>query len=474
MPDSLNRRTAVTLVVILGAWCAVPSAAAQGWEANAAAFRSEMDALREPLGIPGLAYAVVHDGQVIAKEALGPLTTDTPLRIASVTKALAALVVLQQAAAGALSLDARVEPLLPGFDGPDHVTLRHLLNHTSEGEVGREYVYSSSRYARVGDVLQAVTGQRFEPLLRRGVIEPAGMRWYDSPQLGTHAGLVSTVDEMARLLQALDAGRVLEKKAQETLVEPSRSSGGAPLPVSLGWFTQEVQGRRIVWSFGQDDPDHSSALLLRVPHQGWSLFVLANRNTMSDAFRLLMGDARKSPVATAFLRSFVLSPAGKPRPGLGDGSPGQVLARVAAEEARGDRRYADELLGRALTLRWAGDAAGAEELLFATLERYHLGEEPDRVLHFAAAAIGRPRSRAWGIGQGERLLASHPGNRWVRLAQANLLAAEPARAREAIGHYQAILDLPNQTPDFLHRLFRTWSLTGIAGVVRDAFPARIR
>ena len=79
-------------------------AGAEVWQANAAAFRGELEALRGPLGIPGLAYVVVRDGTVIAKEGLGrreegkpePFTTDTPLRIASVTKALTAILALQQ------------------------------------------------------------------------------------------------------------------------------------------------------------------------------------------------------------------------------------------------------------------------------------------------------------------------------------------------------------------------------------------
>ena len=133
---------------------------------------------------------------------------------------------LQQIEAGRISLDTPVKRSLPDFDGPDVATLRHLLTHTSEGEVGAEYVYSSSRYARVGDLLQAASGQSFERLLRAGVLEPAGLRFYDSPQLGAHAGLVSTVDEMAKLLQALDAGRVLTRggprAAGHTLAFPRR------------------------------------------------------------------------------------------------------------------------------------------------------------------------------------------------------------------------------------------------------------
>ncbi len=448
------------------------------WHANAAAFRSGLDALRGPLGIPGLAYVVVREGQVIAREGLGhrdgaspaPFTTDTPLRIASVTKALAALVVLQQIEAGGLSLETPVKRHLPDFDGPEQVTLRHLLSHTSEGEVGREYVYGSSRYARVGDLLRALTGESFERLLRQGVLEPAGLRWYDSPQLGTHAALVSTVDEMAKLLQALDAGRVVGRQSQERLEAPSLSVDGESLPVSLGWFAQDVQGQRVVWSFGQDDPEHSGALLLRVPARGLSLFVLANRNTLSDPFRLLMGDVRKSPVATAFLRCFVLSPPGRPLPGLGEGTASEILARVEALEIRGTYRYTDELLARALTLQWAGQAVQAEALLLGTLDRYALRERPDPVLHFMAAGLGTPKSRAWGIAQGERLLKSHAGNRWIRFAQANLLAEDPVRAGEAAGHYQAILNLPNQAPDFLRRLFRAWCLTGLAQLARETRP----
>jgi hypothetical protein len=57
-----------------------------------------------------------------------------------------------------------------------------------------------------------------------------------------------------------------------------------------------------------------------------------------------------------------------------------------------------------------------------------------------------------------------------RSEQANLLAEDPVRKGEAVGQYQAILDLPNQAPDFLHRLFRAWCLTGIAQLARDARP----
>ena len=54
--------------------------------------------------------------------------------------------------------------------------------------------------------------------------------------------------------------------------------------MSLGWFSQVVQGERLTWSFGQDEPEHSGALLLRLPERNLSLFVLANSNVLSDPF----------------------------------------------------------------------------------------------------------------------------------------------------------------------------------------------
>jgi hypothetical protein len=254
------------------------------------------------------------------------------------------------------------------------------------------------------------------------------------------------------------------------LAEPSRAPTGEPLPVGLGWFAQDVSGQRVIWSYGQDDPDHSGALLLRVPSRNWSLFVLANRNMLSDPFRLLMGDVRKSPVATAFMRAFVLAPAGQPLPGPGAGTPQEVVARVAAHEARRSYRYNDDLLAQAMTRQWAGDSAGAEALLFMTLDRYSLREAPDPALHFLALTLDTPRSRAWGIAQGERLLKTHSRNRWILFTQANLLASDPTRTGDAVRLYQAVLDLPNQTPDFLHRLFRAWCLTGSGRLLHATQP----
>lgn len=94
------------------------------------------------------------------------------------------------------------------------------------------------------------------------------------------------------------------------------------------------------------------------------------------------------------------------------------------------------------------------------------------VVHYAADAFS---VASLGIPMGRRLLAEHPNNRWILLAQGGLLLQEgDAGGEEAADAFLRILALPNQHPDFLHRLFRSWSWLGLAEAYRDGNPTRAR
>jgi D-alanyl-D-alanine carboxypeptidase len=61
-----------------------------------------------------------------------PLTSEDTFRIASVTKAFTAAVVMELVEEGALSLDDTVEQWAPGLLAEGNsITVRHLLGHTS-------------------------------------------------------------------------------------------------------------------------------------------------------------------------------------------------------------------------------------------------------------------------------------------------------------------------------------------------------
>lgn len=136
-------------------------------------------------------------------------TIDDPVRIASVSKMVTALTVMRLVEQGRLNLDEDVSGRLgwslrnPAF--PDRpITLRQLLSHTSsikdEGEnyvirfgqelrpraeqpgsfdqahaPGTYFRYSNLNFPIVGSVLERTTGERFDRLAHKLVLEPLGL-----------------------------------------------------------------------------------------------------------------------------------------------------------------------------------------------------------------------------------------------------------------------------------------------------------
>ena len=408
-------------------------------------FSASLQALSRELTIPGVAYAVVRDGQVIsqgqegADAAATTLTVNTPLRFASVTKTLSAVALMRAAQRRALSLDDSVSKWLPEFADRPEITVRHLAAHVSEGTPGTEYVYATQRYARLGTILTRSLGApNFETVLRAEVVEPARMTWHDSPDLGSHAGFVSTVVEMAKFVQALQRDQLVDRKRFAQMTTPFTSGKGRS-PVGVGFFTQQIGGERVIWSFGQDDPDYSSALLLMLPERKLALVLLANTDELSNPFRLLMGDVRYSPFATAFLDAYA--------PAVGKGITARERAAQSAliSLARQDRERATQEFRRFVTM---GAPRG-----------------DDLVPQFVATLLGDGESRNYSEELDSKVIAAHPFNRWALLMSGGLQEqlGQPAVARQ---RYEAILALRNQEGDGLAAMFRAWSYAGLARLTR--------
>ncbi|TDF41995.1 hypothetical protein EYS14_03920 [Alteromonadaceae bacterium M269] len=466
----------INIVVIRQINANTPAETSEGWSSNIEQFESELSDLQTQLDIPGLAYVVIKNGDVIAKSSLGyeqgektnrrPFLTSTPLRIASVTKSLTAVVIMQLVEEGMLKLDTSVKALLPDEDISPEITLNHLLTHTSEGKIGETYVYSTSRYALLGKVIEKVTQKALAKVFGERLIAATDMKAFDSPYLGSHAGFVSNVNEMTHYFKALDKGVLLRPESMQRLVNPSRSTQGTKLPVSLGWFAQKVQGQDIVWSFGQDDPDHSGALWVYLPKHHLTLFILANANTLSDPFRLLMGDARKSPFAMSFMRNFVFSAPGQPIP---------LMLPAKNKEARTDNGYdfSNEWVAHALVDIWTGKSDDGLRKLQAANAFSLDDKERDPIVHFSALRLDEPEVKDSALKMGEGLLQDQPNNRWILLAQGYLLQ-QRGRDSDAASCFNRILNLPNQQQDFLHRLFSVWSWTALAQITMENEPTKAK
>lgn len=348
-----------------------PDAGAQSAPLADDAFAATLDSLRRAHDVPGLAAAVVRDGDTVWAAGFGvadtdeevPVTPDTPFWVASVTKTFVGLTFLRLAEAGVVDLDAPMAAL-PGFDdfcgwlagsplpfgdGLDcaaPITVRHVLTHTSNGDVGHAFLYNPLLYSRLSRYLEWAVNDSTEveggmnELARQvdaQVLRPAGLtrtvasqwdrskmevvfdmargygvidgEWVLRPSpkraLTAGAGVVSTARDLARYAAALDAGTLASPAVRAALVTPPADRSGAPLPYAYGWYVQAHQGEHLVWHAGWDPDAGTSSLLLLVPERHLAFVVLANGEGVHWDNPLDGAAVERSPFAQAFLARYV-------------------------------------------------------------------------------------------------------------------------------------------------------------------------
>lgn len=164
------------------------------------------------------AVLVAVKGKIIYRKAVGYAniedsvlnTCDTRFRIASFTKPITAMLILQLAEEGTLSLDGKLQDYLPEYKvtGAEKITIHQLLTHTAgiTGEsripnltdIEKEYYsrekllecimareiiyepgtgseYSNFGYGLLGLVIERVTGKPYDTLLFEKICRPSGM-----------------------------------------------------------------------------------------------------------------------------------------------------------------------------------------------------------------------------------------------------------------------------------------------------------
>ncbi|HEX8162318.1 MAG TPA: serine hydrolase [Pyrinomonadaceae bacterium] len=322
---------------------------------------AELETLRDVLKIPGMSAAVTRGGRVVWSQGFGfadyerraAATPDTPYVIASLTKPFASALLMQLVEQGRVRLDDPVSKYSARFTG-DAVKVRHVLTHTSEGTPGEQYRYNGSRFASLTDVIAKASGKTFRELLVTNILDRLGMNdsvpghdvldkgdalsaslgaqnagryrrvlerlakpyvlyrpgriapsEYPSRQLSAAAGLISTVNDLAKFYDAIDRGALLKRETQELVFTPAVSNGGKTLPYGLGWFVQTYGASKLHWHYGYW-PNSFSSLVVKVPDKGLAFILLANSDALSSPFDTLgEGDVTGSAFAAAFLRTFV-------------------------------------------------------------------------------------------------------------------------------------------------------------------------
>lgn len=300
-------------------------------------FATELAQLKEYYKIPGMATVVEKDGKVLYENYLGTaditahskLDSTVHFPIASLTKIFSGILTLRMEEQGKVDLDTPVKNYLPAVNLPDSVLVKHLLSHTSQGEIGKQFYYSS-RFGLLTQLLEKATAKSFADVMQEEIFTPLQLQntflLKDSIQLlnsgkklasphrleedvekgaieygySASAGIVSNLRDLLKVSHALDSDVLLTAANRKKMASPFKEN----LPYGYGIFSQKIEGITVLWAYGQYDC--YASLFVKIPSKNYTLVVLANNNLMSDAARLIYGDVTSSLFAMSFLKNFIL------------------------------------------------------------------------------------------------------------------------------------------------------------------------
>src|SRR6266576_695609 len=180
-----------------------------------AKIQAAITALMSSKHIPGLSIAIVSDNQLRWQSGYGmadlensvPAKAATVYRIASVTKPITAVAVMQLVERGKLDLDAPIQKYVPTFPTkPWPITTRQLLGHLSgirnykgnendstrfyssltealsifkddplDFEPSTTFSYTTYGYTLLGTVIEGASGMSYIDYMRENVFKPAKM-----------------------------------------------------------------------------------------------------------------------------------------------------------------------------------------------------------------------------------------------------------------------------------------------------------
>ena len=286
-----------------------------------------------------------RDGDLLFAEGLGmaddangiPNTSETRFRLGSVTKQFTAMAVLMLASQGLLkTTDPLCDYVDTCPDGWGVVTIEHLVSHSSgiasftdqpgfdlmkaatpaetvasvvdiplAFEPGASFAYSNTGYVLLGMVIERASGLDYETFLEQHIFEPLGMsdsgyEHGDTPGLAVGyasafeeadaldmsvpyaaGGLYSTVLDLQRWVDALDADALVDAAAMQRFVTPlADTADGGATGYAYGVSVADEDGHRVVSHGGVING--FSTHLAWYPDDGLTIALLTNREEGPD------------------------------------------------------------------------------------------------------------------------------------------------------------------------------------------------
>jgi CubicO group peptidase (beta-lactamase class C family) len=291
----------------------------------------------------GLTIGFVKDGFVWVKaygyadlENRVPARAESAYRLASITKPMTAIAVMQLVEKGKINLDAEVQTYVPYFPKkPWPVTVRQLLGHLGGishyknpvqelrirdhkstrdavaifenfdliAEPGTRYSYSSYGYNLLGAIIEAASGMSYGDYMRQNVWQPLGMNdtrmddplevvpyrvrgyqliegkiknsdFVDISSRFAAGGTRSTVPDLLKFAQGVMGGKLLSAEGMTVATTSMHTREGQLTNYGMGWETTPNNGRyMIAHSGGQNE---TRTLLYILPTRNMAIAVGVN------------------------------------------------------------------------------------------------------------------------------------------------------------------------------------------------------
>lgn len=269
-------------------------------------------------------------------ENMVPAKPESAYRLASLTKTITAISVLQLVEAGKVDLDAEVQTYVPYFPRKKWpVTVRLLLGHLGgishyknydmEGRIkvhkntkealaifqdfdlvaepGTKYNYSSYGYNLLGAVIEGASGQSYGDYIREHVFEPLGMsesrlddpsdlisnrvrgyrlvkgeiknsEYVDVSSRFAGGGTRSTVVDLLKYAQGIIEGKLLKAETWKQMFTSMATKGGLFTGYGMGWGVRPWRGHFQV-SHSGSQPETMTYLLI-FPLENFAIAAASN------------------------------------------------------------------------------------------------------------------------------------------------------------------------------------------------------
>ncbi|WP_256757418.1 serine hydrolase [Cohnella sp. WQ 127256] len=285
------------------------------------------------------AILVARNGEVILRKAFGYASIehqitnsiDTKFRIWSLTKSFTALAIMMLYEQNLLRFEDRIGTYLPELKHFEHISITHLLNHTSglinytstpdynktlnklklthqkvlnlfmdkplSSKPGTSFAYNNSGYYLLGMIIENITGLPFANYITNNILKPLGMvntgiddnkrvvpkmaasyhssweefvqcEYMDMSSIFAAGAMYSTIDDLYKWDQALYSDTLVSTSTMEMAFTSNDFNYG------FGWFLDQRYNRRRIYHGGAYRGFRSE--MHRYPDEHTTIIMLTN------------------------------------------------------------------------------------------------------------------------------------------------------------------------------------------------------